>query len=248
MDRDSLTCCAGNRIAILRRLQAQAGQGQFVSGADTVNVLLVDDHAVVREGYRRVLERSPSIRVVGEAADAQGAYLAFLECRPHVTVMDISLPGASGIEALRRIRTRDPTARVLMFSMHEEPVFASRALQAGARGYITKAAAPEALVDAVLRVARGEPYLTGRIAHELALRNPSQTPDTVDGLSPREFEVLRMLISGRTLSEIASSLGLTVKTVANHQSILRQKLGAESALQLLQAAARLGVVHDSGPS
>jgi len=214
-----------------------------MNSAELVRVLLVDDHAVVREGYRRLLERSASIRVVGEAADAQSAYLAFLEHNPQVTVMDISLPGASGIEALRRIRARDPEARVLMFSMYEDPIFASRALQGGARGYIAKAAAPEALVEAVLTVARGEPYLTGRIAHELALR-PDQADSAAGNLSPREFEVLRMLVAGRSIGEIADSLGLTAKTVANHQSILRQKLGVGSALQLLQAAARLGITQD----
>jgi DNA-binding NarL/FixJ family response regulator len=214
-----------------------------MNSAELVRVLLVDDHAVVREGYRRLLERSASIRVVGEAADAQSAYLAFLEHNPQVTVMDISLPGASGIEALRRIRARDPEARVLMFSMYEDPIFASRALQGGARGYIAKAAAPEALVEAVLTGARGEPYLTGRIAHELALR-PDQADSAAGNLSPREFEVLRMLVAGRSIGEIADSLGLTAKTVANHQSILRQKLGVGSALQLLQAAARLGITQD----
>lgn len=215
-----------------------------MSISQTVSVLLVDDHAVVREGYRRLLERSRSIRVVGEAAEAQAAYRAFVQHRPQVTVMDISLPGASGIEALRRIRTREPEAKVLMFSMYEEPVFASRALQAGASGYITKAAAPEALVDAVLSVARGEPYITGRIAHELALRNSARASGIAGRLSPREFEVLRMLVAGRSLGEIGENLGLTAKTVANHQSILRQKLGVGSALQLLQAAARLGITED----
>ncbi|HMA11138.1 MAG TPA: response regulator transcription factor [Steroidobacteraceae bacterium] len=216
-----------------------------MSDSDVVTVLLVDDHAVVREGYRRLLERSPSIRVVGEAADAQSAYLAFIEHHPQVTVMDISLPGASGIESLRRIRARDPGARVLMFSMHDEPVFASRAFEAGARGYITKAAAPEALVDAVLTVARGQPYVTGHMAHELALRSKTSAAGAPADLSPREFEVLRMLVAGRSLSQIAASLGLTAKTVANHQSNLRQKLGAGSALQLLQAAARLGITPES---
>ncbi len=117
-------------------------------------------------------------------------YIAFIEHRPQVTVMDISLPGASGIDALRRIRTRAPQARVLMFSMYEDSVFAARALQAGARGYVTKAAAPEALVEAVLTVARGEPYLVGRVAQELALRNVTEANDAAELLSPREFEVL----------------------------------------------------------
>jgi DNA-binding NarL/FixJ family response regulator len=211
--------------------------------ADVVTVLLVDDHAVVREGYRRLLERSPSIRVVGEARDAQSAYIAWLEHRPQVTVMDIALPGASGIDALRRIRARQPAALVLMFSMYEDPVFASRALQAGARGYVTKAAAPEVLVEAVLAVARGEPYLVGRVAQQLALRNVGEA-DAAGRLSPREFEVLRLLVAGRPLGDIARSLGLTTKTVANHQSILRQKLGAETAVQLLQAASRLGIVPE----
>lgn len=211
--------------------------------APVVTVLLVDDHAVVREGYRRLLEKSPSIQVVGEAADAQGAYLAFVEHQPQVTVMDIALPGASGIDALRRIRARDPQAQVLMFSMYEDPIFATRALQAGARGYVTKAAAPEALVEAVLTVARGEPYLVGRLAQELAMRSVSERLDA-SCLSPREFEVLRMLVAGHPLPEIARSLGLTPKTVANHQSILRQKLGAGTAVQLLQAAARMGIVAE----
>lgn len=213
--------------------------------SQNVTVLLVDDHAVVREGYRRLLERSPSIRVVGEASDAQSAYVEFVEKRPQVTVLDISLPGASGIEALRRIRSRDTDACVLMFSMYEEPIFASRALEAGASGYITKASAPDALVEAVLSVARGEPHITGRIAQVLALRT-SQVRTQSD-LSPREFEVLRLLMGGSSVGETAEKLGLTVKTVANHQSILRQKLGAESALQLLQAAVRLGLTNASPP-
>jgi DNA-binding NarL/FixJ family response regulator len=213
-----------------------------VSPEPFVSVLLVDDHAVVREGYRRLLQNCASIRVVGEAADAQSAYLAWQELRPQVTVMDIALPGASGIEALRRIRAREPEARVLMFSMYDDPVFAARALQAGARGYVTKAAAPQVLVEAVLAVAVGKPYIVPAVAQELALRNLQREEDVAGSLSPREFEVLRMLVDGRPVHEIARSLGLTPKTVANHQSALRQKLGAVTAVQLLQAAARLGLV------
>jgi two-component system, NarL family, invasion response regulator UvrY len=212
--------------------------------SESVTVLLVDDHAVVREGYRRLLERSQSIRVVGEAADAQAAYLAYVEHQPQVTVMDIALPGASGIDALRRIRARDPEARVLMFSMYEDPVFASRALQAGARGYVTKASAPDVLVEAVLAVSRGRPYIASGVAQDLAMHRAADE-NGAGGLSAREFEVLRMLAAGRTVAEIARSLGLTSKTVANHQSILRHKLGAETAIQLMQAAARLGIVDQS---
>jgi DNA-binding NarL/FixJ family response regulator len=216
--------------------------------SEPVTVLLVDDHAVVREGYRRLLERSSSIRVIGEAADAQAAYVAFTEQRPQVTVMDIALPGASGIEALRRIRARDNAAKVLMFSMYEDPVFALRALQSGARGYVTKASAPDVLIEAVLAVARGKPFISAEIAHELALRSLAPMEDPSAQLSPREFEVLRLLVAGMGLRDIARQLGLTPKTVANHQSILRQKLGAETALQLLQAAARLGITVEARPA
>lgn len=216
-------------------------------GSEPVTVLLVDDHAVVREGYRRLLERSSSIRVIGEAQDAQSAYLAFSERRPQVTVMDITLPGASGIEALRRIRARDADAQVLMFSMYEDPVFALRSMQAGARGYVTKASAPDVLVEAVLAIARGRQYISAEIAQKLALRSVSPTEDPSLLLSPREFEVLRLLAAGTPVGDIAVHLGLTPKTVANHQSILRQKLGAGSAIQLLQAAERLGIVKQPPP-
>jgi two-component system, NarL family, invasion response regulator UvrY len=216
------------------------------ASTEPVTVLLVDDHAVVREGYRRLLERSSSIRVIGEAADAQSAYLQYLQHRPQVMVMDIALPGASGIEALRRIRARDPQANILMFSMYEDAVFASRALQAGARGYVTKASAPDVLVEAVLTVARGKSFLSAGIAQDLALRGVEATADAASELSPREFEVLRLLVQGASVTEIARQLGLTPKTVANHQSSIRQKLDADSAVKLLQVATRMGLIGESG--
>jgi len=159
--------------------------------------------------------------------------------------MDISLPGASGIEALRRMRVRNPEARVLMFSMHEDVVFARRALQAGALGYVTKASAPDVLVEAVLKVARGQSYLSNTVAQQMAVDSIAGT-DPASTLSAREFEVLRLLVRGAALKDIARQLGLTQKTVANHQSSIRHKLGVDSAVQLLQAAARLGLEADQG--
>ncbi len=207
----------------------------------TVGVLLVDDHAVVREGYRLLLERAGDIHVVGEAADATSAVAQFTALRPEVVVMDIALPGVSGIDALREIRTGSPAARVLMFSMYEDVIFAQRALKAGAQGYVTKASAPATLVEAVRTVASGKMYLTPSLAQELALRSLSPEPPRGDELSAREFEVLRLLVQGVPVRDIATRLGLTAKTVANHQSLIRQKLGAETAVQLLRAAARLGI-------
>jgi DNA-binding NarL/FixJ family response regulator len=209
------------------------------STAATIAVLLVDDHAVVREGYRRLLETRNNIAVVGEAASAVEALAKFSELAPDVVVMDISLPGISGIEALRRMLAVNPEARVLMFSMYEDAIYAKRALQAGAFGYVTKASAPNVLVAAVHSVARGKKYMSPDIAQALALRSASTYPETPGRLSGREFEVLRLLVKGIPIREIADTLGLTPKTVANHQSVIRQKLGAETAVQLARIGAEI---------
>jgi DNA-binding NarL/FixJ family response regulator len=207
-----------------------------------IRVLLVDDHAVVRAGYRHLLARDARIEVVGEAADAQSAYLAFNDLKPDVVVMDIALPGASGIEAMRRMLAREPGARVLIFSMYEDAIFPARALQAGARGYLTKSSGPDMLVEAVLAVARGEKYLSRDIAQGLALRSQADQPEPSVDLSPREFEVLQMLARGETLAQIATRLNLSEKTVANYQSSIKQKLGASNNIQILQKAVRLGLL------
>jgi two-component system, NarL family, invasion response regulator UvrY len=204
-----------------------------------VSVLLVDDHAVVREGYRRLLERRGDIVVVGEAADAPAAYALFCSLNPQIVVMDITLPGVSGIGVTRRMLAHEPQARVLIFSMHEDTIFATRALEAGAAGYVTKASAPSVLVEAVHAVACGRKYLSPDIAQRLALRDFEVAQ--VRGLSAREFEVLRQLARGRTVREIAESMGLNAKTVANHQSAIKQKLGADTAFQLLRKASQLGL-------
>ncbi len=206
-----------------------------------VTVLLVDDHAVVREGYRRLLERHGDIAVIGEAADAESAYTLFCRLDPEIVVMDITLPGMSGIEAMRRMLTYKPGTRVLIFSMHEDVIFAKRALQAGAYGYVTKASAPNVLVEAVHAVAGGKKYLSSEIAHKLALRDFGVDESTAAGLSAREFEVLRQLVQGKSVKEIAQSMGLNPKTVSNHQSAIKQKLGADTAIQLLKKAAQMGL-------
>jgi DNA-binding NarL/FixJ family response regulator len=207
----------------------------------TISVFLVDDHSVVREGYRRLLERSAGIRVTGEAANATDAYSEFQRLNPDVVVMDISLPGASGIEAMRRMIAREAGAKVLMFSMHEEPIFATRAFQAGALGYVTKASAPEVLVEAVRTVAQGKRYLSPDMAQALALQSVSGGGASLNVLSNREFEVMRLLVAGDTIATIAEKLQLSAKTVANHQSAIRQKLGVETSAQLVQVAQRSGV-------
>jgi DNA-binding NarL/FixJ family response regulator len=201
-----------------------------------VTVLLVDDHAVVREGYRRLLEKRGNICVVGEAKDAAGAYELFRTLAPQVVVMDSALPGVSGIEAMRRMLAHKPDTRVLVFSMYEELIYAERALQAGACGYVTKASAPNVLVEAVHAVASGKMYNSADIAHKFAQRQVVTDSNAANGLSAREFEVLRLLVDGMPIRDIAQAMGLNPKTVANHQSALKQKLGADTSVQL----ARIG--------
>jgi len=209
--------------------------------SDRVTVLLVDDHAVVREGYRRLLERHGDIVVIGEAADATEAQAMFRKLAPQIVVMDITLPGLSGIEAMRHMLDHEPDTRVLIFSMHEEVIFAKRALQAGAFGYVTKASAPSVLVEAVHTIASGKKYLSAAVAQALALRADALDAVASNGLSAREFEVLRQLVQGHSINDIARSMGINPKTVSNHQSLIRQKLGADSAVQLLSIAKKLGL-------
>ncbi len=206
-----------------------------------VTVLLVDDHAVVREGYRRLLERHGDIKVVGEAGDADSAHSLFRELDPQIVVMDVTLPGRSGIDALRQMREIKPQIRVLMFSMHEEPIFAKRALQAGASGYVTKASAPHELVEAVHTLSIGKKYLSAAMAQSLAIHHVTADEVVNDRLSTREMDVLRLLVRGISVKDIAHSLGLNSKTVANHQSAIRQKLGVDTAIQLLRKATQLGL-------
>src|SRR5262249_11157225 len=158
------------------------------------------------------------------------ANCAFHKLAPDVVVMDIVLPGTSGLDAMRNILAGDPTARVLMFSMHDDAIFAARALQAGAQGYVSKRSAVDVLIEAVLTVARGERYLSHDIAQTLALRLQEKGL----ALSHRESDILRLLASGETIVAIASRLQLSEKTVANYQSLLRTKLGATNNIQMLQ--------------
>lgn len=211
----------------------------------SIRVLLVDDHAVVREGYRRLLERTGDIEVVAESESAEEAYRAFCDLAPDVVVMDINLPGTSGIEITRRITTREPSARVLVFSMHDDAMFASRALQAGARGYITKASAPDVLVDAIRAVAVSKVYLSQDVAQQLALQAIPGQQLPLNNLSPREFEVFRLLAEGRSVADIASTMRLSQKTIANYQSNIRQKLELTNSAQIIRLAMSHGLV-DSG--
>jgi len=212
-----------------------------MSAAPKIRVLLVDDHAVVREGYRRLLERDADLTVVGEAASMADALERDAELAPDVVVLDIALPGVSGIETLRRILARRPGARVLMFSMYQDGIYATHAFNAGARGYLSKASAPERLVGAVRSVAQGRRYVSPDV--EQAMQQQSSTAQQLaQVLSARELEVLRMLAQGHAVEDIAVRLGVSPKTAANHQTSIKQKLGAGSALQLILIAQQFGLI------
>ena len=199
--------------------------------------MLVDDHAVVRAGYRRLLEDEPDLQVVGEHGDADAAYAA-LGSLPQgsadLLVLDLSMPGRSGLDMLRRARLRWPSLRVLVFSMHDSPAMVAQALQAGAAGFVTKSSDPALLVAALRRVARGE---TGVLSPDLAgaAGHPGAAPPQ-HALSAREFDVLRGLVDGLTLEQIAERLHLSPKTVSNHQTQIRQRLGVATAVDLLRYA------------
>lgn len=211
-----------------------------------IQVLLVDDHPVVRAGYRRILDDDPGIRVVGEADNAEQGYAAFCRLQPDVGVIDLSMSGMGGLGLMQRILARERGARLLAFSMHEDALYAAHSLQAGARGYLTKAARPHSLIEAVKEVHAGRIFLGSGIAQRLALgRLPAA--DGLGALSPRELEVLRMLAQGRSLAEIAQALRVSPKTVANYQTLVKEKLGLRSSAALVHLAARCGLVDVAQP-
>ncbi|HVJ42957.1 MAG TPA: response regulator transcription factor [Dongiaceae bacterium] len=205
-------------------------------------IMLVDDHAIVREGYRSIFQKQPRLRIVAEAGDGDEAYRLFKETSPDLVIMDLTMPGVSGIEGIRRIRQWDHDARVLVFTMHQNAAFALQAIRAGARGYITKMSPPEALVHAVFDVLDGKIALSPDIDHELALSRIVDETVAADILTAREFEVLRMLLAERTTEEIATMLYLSPKTVANLRYLIKNKLGVNSDIELVRLALRQGIL------
>ena len=206
-------------------------------------ILLVDDHAIVREGYRSVLQKQPGLHVVAEAADGEEAYRLFKETRPDLVIMDLTMAGIGGIEAIRRIRQLDPNARILVFTMHQNAAFAVQAIRAGARGFVTKTSAPEALVRAIFDVFAGRIALSPDIDHELALSRLGHERIATEDLTAREFEVLRLLLAEKTTAEIADTLHISPRTVANHHSLIKSKLGVSSDIELVRLALRQRILE-----
>lgn len=213
------------------------------TGNETVKVLLVDDHQVVRAGFRMLLEEIGGFDV----AETDSGEKACEYVRQHpvdVVVMDLSMPGIGGLEAVRRIVSRKPKAYILVLSMYEDDVFAMRALSAGARGFVSKRVAPEELIEAIRVVCLGDTYLSAEMARRLATKRFSQATDPFTALSTREFEIFRRLSRGESASEIAKTLKLSVKTVSNHRLSILRKLGVKNAVELAHLSLRHGLVDD----
>ena len=208
-----------------------------------IRVMLVDDHAVVRAGVRRLLEQDEKFTVVAEAETGERAYQIFGEHLPDITVLDLSLPGIGGMESIKRMITRYPTAKILVLSMHENAAFASQALKAGAKGYLAKSGLAEELSNAIQWVMTGQTYLGSEISHKIALQMHDAQGDPMQVLSAREFEIFRMLVDGVELSKVATTLNISLKTVANYQTVIKQKLGVNSPVEMVRMAIRCGLIE-----
>ena len=211
-----------------------------------IKVILVDDHAVVSAGFRMLLSTEDSIEVIAEAERGEQACQLYLEKQPDVMVLDLSMPGIGGLETIRRICTRDSNAKILVFSVHDERVYVDRAMNAGAKGYITKHAHPETLIAAIQKIAEGEVYIEqGLIRHEATLATSETDYKTIiESLSAREFDVFLLLAKGLTAHKIADELCLGYKTVANYGTQIRSKLKVSSVAELAHIAMVLGVMKN----
>ena len=213
-----------------------------------MKILIVDDHPIVRAGVGRLLAAEPEIEV-REATNGREALSIYRELQPTLVILDLNLPGIGGLEVLTRLKAADPDARVLVLSMHDDEIHVTRTLRAGAAGYVTKNAPPEELLEAIGRVTRGHTYIEREIAEDLVFASVRGSPHPLKDLSSRDLEILRQLAEGRTLSQIADTVGIGYKTAANNCSRIKAKLGAASTADLIRIALRYGLVdQDGGPA
>jgi two-component system, NarL family, invasion response regulator UvrY len=209
--------------------------------AARIAVMLVDDHAVVRMGFRLLIEAAPDMRVVAEAESGEDAVRRIEEARADVVILDISMPGIGGLEAVHRILARAPQARILVLSAHEDAMHARRVLKAGAAGYLTKRSAAEALIEAIREVFQGRSFLEPQIARQLELQQGAAA-DPLERLSEKEFKVFLALAGGQSVQDIAAVMSLSPSTVGTHLYNIKQKLGAANSAELALIAMRAGLL------
>ncbi len=202
-----------------------------------IRILIADDHAIVREGLKQILSASPEMGVAGECANGRDLLDALRSDKWDVVLMDMSMPGLSGIDLIKRIKDEKPSLPVLVLSMHNEDQFALRALKAGASGYLTKESAPGLLISAIRKVAGGGKYISPSLAEKLAFEvDPFKEKPLHELLSDREHQILRMIVSGKSINQIATDLSLSAKTVSTHKTRIMQKLNVGNNAQLIQYA------------
>jgi DNA-binding NarL/FixJ family response regulator len=202
----------------------------------------VDDHAIVREGYKALINGQPTLDVIAEASSGEEAYVLYQQLQPDLVLLDLSLPGQSGLATLVKIKQNNTNARVLIFSMHQNSAFALKALKAGSRGYITKSSTPDELLKAINDVMHGKVALSSDIAHLLAVRQVVGDNSPTEKLTIREFEIFRMLVEGATKVQIAETLNISHKTVSNSHYIIKKKLDVQTDLELFRVALDMNLI------
>jgi DNA-binding NarL/FixJ family response regulator len=210
-----------------------------------IRLVIADDHAIVREGLKRIVAEAPELRVEAEAADGNDVMRLVREHEFDVLVLDLSMPGRSGMELIKLVKAERPRLRILVLSMHQESQYAVRAIKSGASGYLTKESAPAQLVQAIQKIAGGGAFISAEVAEQLALgAMPGGDKPPHEALSDREFEVFRQLVAGVSVTDIAGHLKLSVKTVSTHKANLMQKLGLHNPSELVRYAIRHGIAGD----
>jgi DNA-binding NarL/FixJ family response regulator len=208
--------------------------------ARKTKVLIVDDHPVVVSGCRAVFAGDRSVQIISAQNEREGMK-AFRQSKPHVSIIDINLPGVSGYELLRKIRKEDPEAKVIMFSVNDDPAFVVRAVELGAKGFVCKGDDPRSLVEAVHEVAKGTSFISPQLAKSVTFSSAETRAHPAGHLNNRELEILRMLAKGRKIAEIADALDLSYKTIANTTTMLKQKLGAQTHADLVRIAVEFDI-------
>ena len=208
-----------------------------------LNVLLVDDHSVVRMGFKMLIDSEKDMQVIAEAETGEDGIIKFQEIKPDVTVMDITMPGIGGLEAIERIIAKDKNAKILVLSAHEDSVHPKRVLSAGAIGYLTKRSAAEELINAIRTVGSGKKYIESSVAQQLAITQLSGENDPTEVLSDREFEVFISLAKGKSTNEIADTMCLSPRTVGTHLYNIKQKLNANNSAEIALIAIRCGLLE-----
>ena len=208
-----------------------------------ITVLLVDDHQIVRVGFRRLIETTSDIRVLAEAQSGEESYQLVNDLRPDIIIMDINMPGIGGLEAIGRLRKRNVKEKIIALTVHETEPFPSRVLAAGAQGYLSKRCAPQELIQAIRKVYRGETFVTNQVMREIN-KTPGNDEAAINKLTPREFQVFSLLAEGRTAVEIGHDMNLSHKTIHSHRSNIMKKLKLETSFSIVQFAILQGIVKN----